>query len=260
MRNLSCSVLAFLLAILILPYHANAQSLQMGVSVDFVPVGSDFNGTDIVVFGSIEDVDTAQLLDHDYHVVVTVQGANEDVIIRKKDRTFGIWINRSSQAYSKIPSFYSVISDTPLSEIADVSVLKKNQVGIDNLLVKPQSQGDLAFLLEAGGYSDALRRVREGNGLFSEFDRKLDQLSPTLFRARVYLPPNVPIGQHAVIAHLFRDGEYIASKESSFGVRKVGFERWMYNFAHNNSFLYGLMAVLVAIATGWIANAIFRKK
>ena len=58
---------------------ANGQSLQMGISVDIVPVGSDFNGTDIVVFGSIEDVDTAQLLQNEYFVIITVRGADEDV-------------------------------------------------------------------------------------------------------------------------------------------------------------------------------------
>ncbi|MEL6683215.1 MAG: TIGR02186 family protein, partial [Pseudomonadota bacterium] len=40
-------------------------------------------------------------------------------------------------------------------------------------------------------------------------------------------------------------------------VRKVGLERWLYNLAHENAFLYGLMSLAIAIAAGWGASAAF---
>ena len=40
-------------------------------------------------------------------------------------------------------------------------------------------------------------------------------------------------------------------------VRKLGFERVVAEFAENQSFMYGLLAVVVSVAMGWIAGRLF---
>jgi hypothetical protein len=37
----------------------------------------------------------------------------------------------------------------------------------------------------------------------------------------------------------------------------VGLERWLYNLAHNQSLIYALMSLSIAIGAGWGASAIF---
>ncbi|MDP5358845.1 MAG: TIGR02186 family protein, partial [Paracoccaceae bacterium] len=56
---------------------------------------------------------------------------------------------------------------------------------------------------------------------------------------------------------LTRDGKVIDEYITTIPVRKVGLERWLYNLAHENAFLYGLMSISIAIAAGWGASAIF---
>ena len=175
-----------------------SESLQMGVSVDVVPVGSDFDGTDIVIFGSIEGAEQAALYRGEYDVVVRVTGEQEDVVIRQKERVAGIWVNTNSRVFVDVPSFYSTLSRNPLNDIADRPTLRSLGLGIKNLMTRPESQGDLAFVLKAGEFSDALQRIRLDQGLYTENPENLKQLSPSLFRARLYLPPNVPIGTHSV--------------------------------------------------------------
>jgi hypothetical protein len=34
----------------------------------------------------------------------------------------------------------------------------------------------------------------------------------------------------------------------------------IYNFAHDYSALYGIFAILFAVASGWLAAAVFRRK
>ena len=236
-----------------------AASLQMGVSVDVVPVGSDFNGADIVIFGSIEGAAQDPLYRGEYSVVIKIVGAPETLVIRQKERIAGIWVNNKSENYENVPSYYSVVASRPLSEVAPAGTLKMIGLGIDNLGAIPQQFDEPVFKLQPGEFSDALRRIRRENGLFAEDPKALENLSPTLFRATVSLPANVPIGEHTVTSYLFRDGILLASNENSFRIEKVGFERWIYNLAHEQSLIYGLMAVLMAIFTGWFANVIFRK-
>ncbi|MEM7214942.1 MAG: TIGR02186 family protein [Pseudomonadota bacterium] len=235
------------------------EKLQMGISVDLVPVSSGFAGQDIVIFGSIENADQAQLYRGEYDVVIEVIGEMEDAIVRKKDWIGGIWVNASSRDYTDVPSYYSVLSRNKLGDVSDLSILNSMGIGIDNLKAKPVDRGNIEEFLTQGEFSSALRRIRIEENLFSEDPTALEQLSPSLFRATLSLPPNVPIGVHKVRAHLFKDGKKLDEIENSFQIRKVGFERWMYDFAHEQSLLYGIMCVLLAIFTGWAANAMFRK-
>lgn len=239
--------------------QAHAAAIQMGVSVDEIPVGSDFDGTDIVVFGSIEGVAIDALNRGEYDVIVKVTSGQEDIVVRQKERTLGIWVNNQSERFQSIPIFYATASAKPLGEIAGVEALSRSGIGIDNLGSPLAAEEGFKFLIKEGKFADALRRIKENKGLYVEDSNALTQLSPSLFRARVQLPPNVPIGTHEVTAYLFRDGNQLSSKTVNFSIGKVGFERWIYNLAHEQGLLYGIMAVLVAIFTGWSANAIFRK-
>ncbi|MEM7069882.1 MAG: TIGR02186 family protein [Pseudomonadota bacterium] len=250
--------LLMLQAILFASASFAQEKLQMGVSVDMVPVDSSFNGQDIVIFGSIESADQPALYRGEYDVVVEVIGAIEEAIVRKKQRIGGIWINAAAREYGGVPSYYSVLSRNELKSVSDASVLNSMALGIDNLKARQVDQTIEEFLTQ-GEFSRALRRIRIEEGLFSESPQALEQLSPSLFRATLSLPPNVPIGVHTVKAYLFKDGKLLDEIENSFEIRKVGFERWMYDLAHEQSLLYGIMCVLLAIFTGWSANAIFRK-
>ena len=251
--------IVIVLSVLLSSEIARSESLQMGVSVDNIPVESDFDGTELVIFGSIEGYEQAPLYRGEYDVVITVEGAREDILVRRKERVFGIWINNDAREYKEVPSFYSVLSRNPLDDIADKKTLQEVGIGVDNLRVYYDPDHPFIFESESGVFSGALRRVRRQKDLFAENVQGLEQLSPSLFRATVYLPPNVPIGQHKVTSYLFRDGKLLATNESGFRIQKAGLERFLYNLAHENSFLYGIMAVLIAIATGWTANLLFRK-
>ena len=52
-------------------------------------------------------------------------------------------------------------------------------------------------------------------------------------------------------------GRVVASAVARVEVRKVGFERLVAEFADNNGFLYGLLAVLVSVGMGFIAGRLF---
>lgn len=258
MKSLFAAVLMTFQFLAFLPAAAE-ESLQLGVSVDYVPVGSDFDGRDIVIFGSIENAEQAALYRGEYDVVIEIIGALEEVIVRKKERRVGIWINAKAREYVDVPSYYAVLSRNPLRDISNPLALRDMGIGVENIKARPASQTSVQQFLTTSSFSQALRRVRISEGLFSESPDGLKQLSPSLFRATLDLPPNVPIGEHTVRAHLFRGGQKLAEIQSRFEIRKVGFERWIYDLAHEQSLLYGIMAVFIAIFTGWAANAVFRK-
>lgn len=255
----SVRIISFLSCFLVTILPSSSEELQIGVSVDTVPVDSSFSGMRIFVFGSIDKADALDLVASNYSIVVAVTGPRGDLVVRKKERTFGIWTNAHARTYSQVPGYYAVVSGRPLGEVADDQLLKDARLGIANIDYNLKSSGAETFILPEPDFSSALRRIRLDEELFSEKSGKVDYLGKSLFRARIELPANVPIGKHIATTYLFRDNQLLDQKSVNFDVRKVGFERWLYNLAYEQSLLYGLMAVLLAILTGWSANLVLRK-
>jgi uncharacterized protein (TIGR02186 family) len=77
----------------------------------------------------------------------------------------------------------------------------------------------------------------------------------TLFRTDVLLPANLTEGDYRVRLFLLRDGRVVDSQERVIGVRKAGVERFLYNLAHEQSLLYGVISLLMAVVAGWAASA-----
>ena len=241
------------------PRAALAEDLQIGLSSESVSITSNFDGENIVVFGSIEDGNEDDLTNARYDIVVALVGPLEDVVVRRKDKKFGIWINGASTGYTKVPSFYSLASNRPLPDIAAPALLSRLELGFDNLLLAhPKDIGGQLGLTDPN-FRSALSRLKASQSRSLARPTGVKFLSKTLFRARLAVPANVPIGRHTARAYLFKRGEFLLKKSARLAVRKTGFEQYTYNFAHKHGLLYGLMAVLVAMATGWLASVIFRK-
>jgi uncharacterized protein (TIGR02186 family) len=84
-------------------------------------------------------------------------------------------------------------------------------------------------------------------------------LTPTVFRAAIPLPSNVPTGSYPIDVKLFAGGEMIARTSSALEVIKVGFEQYVADAARDHGLLYGLATSLMALLTGWLASVVFRR-
>lgn len=234
---------------------AQAARLEIGLSESRIGITSSFDGTRITVFGTIEEADAAVLEREGYDVVVTLTGPAREVTVRRKQRIAGIWVNGASQSFASVPLSYAMASTRALESIGN-DKLGLLQIGIPNLAFAPR--GVVAGPEERADFARSLKRLKRQRGLYAE-DTNVEFLSPTLFRATLPVPANVPIGEHRAQAFLFSDGRYIGAATDALRVEKTGFEQLTYDLAHSHGLLYGLVAVLVAILTGWLASVIFRR-
>jgi uncharacterized protein (TIGR02186 family) len=234
---------------------ACADDLVAGLSQDIIQITSNYTGTDIVAFGAIENMNVmtaAGPLD----VVVAVRGPNTDMTVRKKERVAGIWLNNHGVVMRGMPSFYYVASTRPLSAIAPENTLKRYELGLD--MLTPQSTSARTPEI-AEPYRQALVRHKLIEGLYNENAGGVEFLSPTLFRARVPVPADVPRGQYNVQVYLFRDGNVVSAQSTPLYVDQTGLERRLFNFAHDAPFAYGLSTVLMAGLLGWLSSTAFRR-
>ncbi len=78
-----------------------------------------------------------------------------------------------------------------------------------------------------------------------------------LYKVRLSLPSNVPAGTYVAETFAISKGRVVASASSSVQVRKLGFEGAVARFADEQSFWYGLLAVAISLAMGWLAGRLF---
>jgi uncharacterized protein (TIGR02186 family) len=253
-------LLAGFLSLILISCAVQAQEktdVQIGLSSETVEITSNFDGTDIVVFGSIENGNRALLESGGYDIVVALFGPREEVVVRRKERKLGIWINGDSVRFEDVPSSYSVATTRSLSLIAPPEDIRILQLGLKNINVVAQDHNTTEAELET--FRDSLGRLKVAQDLFLERIGGVEFLSPTLFKAKLAVPANVPIGKHTAHAFLFRQGEFLNAQFAEMRVQKIGFEQFTYDLAHKNGLLYGIIAVLVAVATGWLASVVFGK-
>ena len=71
-------------------------------------------------------------------------------------------------------------------------------------------------------FRQAFLRLKQEHRLYVERESAVTFLTPTLFRADVPMPPNVPFGIYEVDVKLFADGALVAQSTSALEVIKVG--------------------------------------
>lgn len=234
---------------------AAAQRLVASTSDPEVSVDSTFSGDTITLFGAIEpDLDGTPPPPGAYDIVITVQGPLADRVARRKEPTLGVWLNRQQVLFEKFPTFYWIVASAPPDQIADAETLESEGLTFESQT--RQSGGDDSLAREFGA---ELVRLMQARGLFGEADRGVQFLSSRFYSARIDLPAFVPNGNFLARTLLFRDGEIVARRSDRFTVRTAGIERFVVDAARNQSLLYGLVCVLLALGTGWLGGFAFRR-
>jgi uncharacterized protein (TIGR02186 family) len=240
---------ALVAACLLVPAGApNAGTLVADLSRHLVAISTGFAGTDVLLFGATEGKGD---------VVVIVRGPDRPVVVHRKSRVLGVWVNTAQMTFNRVPSFYAIASSRPLAEVAPSTVLARHQMGLDNLrleLTWAKASANVAQKWRAG-----LIRNHEAQGLYRGEVGRVIFLGNRLFRAGIHLPANVHTGTYQVEVFHLQGGRVISAQTTPLQVSKVGAQAEVYDFAHQNSALYGMIAILVALVAGWAAHLAFRK-
>lgn len=245
---------AALLSLLLATAALADESIVSGLSQNRVSITADFVGSEILVYGAVKR-DAPAPDGSPLEVIVTVEGPATPLTVRRKERVAGIWINNASVRVDSAPSFFAVATTGPLSHIlSDTENLRFN-ITIERVI---RAVGITAEAEKAGEFLLALLRVRTQEDRYRILEGRVELTEDTLFRTDVELPANLIEGEYKVRIFLLRDQKVVAHQERVVGVRKVGLERFIFNLAHQQPLIYGLVSLVLAALAGWGASAAFR--
>src|SRR3954465_572444 len=209
---------------------ARAERLIVSVSNHRVTVTPNYAGEELVLFGSVEKDDKTPAGRGNYDLVLTVSGPRADMVTRRKERRFGIWVNNDYRQFLKVPTYLAIFSDRPFEAIAPPEVQRRQQLGLNNVLLTQRVGPDYADVVPDDAFRSAFVRLRSQHGLYREAT-SVTFLTPTLFRTGIPLPGEVPIGTYDVDIKLFADGAVVTRTDTAFEIVKVGFEQFVANTA-----------------------------
>lgn len=237
------------------------ESVEADVSTRSVAITSNFLGTEIIVFGTVENSRQPSAESGIYDVVVVVEGTPAPATVRRKANVGGLWINTRAIRFATFPSYYAIASTRPVDEIADHAVLDKNEIGFGHIRMVPSGGSRVSETnpLEVAAFRDAVIRLKQHDRLYVTADYGVTFIGRSLFRSTITLPPNVPVGPLTARVYLLKDGQMLSTYTSKVTLERAGLERFLHDTAFTRPLLYGPVVILFAVLAGLAASFAFRR-
>nr|WP_087573060.1 TIGR02186 family protein [Sphingomonas sp. CDS-1] len=240
---------------LLLLCAADEPMLVPDVSQRDVEIQYSFTGADLLLFGAIVYPD-GRRPKKPADIMVVLKGPDQSITMREKQKVAGIWVNADSARFRSAPSFYAIASSRSINKVVDERTAAIYEMGVDKLQLSPSSLNDSA---ELDRFQKGLIDLRERAGLYVEQQGTVEITDGVLYRARLPLSARVIVGDYTAETFLVQDGRVVAAAVRDITIRKSGFERFMAVAAEQWPFVYGLVAMMLAVSMGWAAGAIAKR-
>lgn len=235
--------------------QVNQETIQIIVTTNTITVDANFDGRDLYIAGVLENIDPLYSRQNRYDIIVSLEGQARSVVMREKKRNAGVWINTDSLVFKNVPLFYSMVTTREMDDITSVEDYKRLGLGVSYLSLQTDEQNQEKIQT----FRDELIKSQKAKKLYYEEVGGVRFGSGVLFTAHFRLPANTPVGRYQARAYLFRDGQFIDSATTNLEIVKAHITYTIFHAAHKHSFLYGIVAVIVAMSTGFLCRLIFRK-
>lgn len=249
-------ILLMLLILWPAPLLAVEPKLVPDVSQRKIQIQSGFTGERLLLFGAII-YPRGIVPDDQIDVAIILRGPSQAITLREKQQIAGIWVNADSSDFRSAPAYYAIASSRPLDKIVDAKTAAIYELGLERMQLSPS--GEIVGA-EQRRFVQGLVALNKKQGLYRQDEGSVEITDDVLYRAYLDIPSSVPVGTYVAETLLIRDGRIIVADDNvEIKIQKIGFEQFVTVIADQYSLLYGLFAVFISLALGWIAGSISRR-
>jgi uncharacterized protein (TIGR02186 family) len=238
--------LIIFLLIIFFTSKAWSNPIISAISTNQINIDTNFNGAEILLFGAKTERG---------EVIIALRGPKQKYAVTKKQKLLGVWYNGKRVVFKDAYSYYSMFSVSDHLDLEN-NLLDNLELGPNNLKFEIKDQEDKQ--LQEEFQSELINRLKKTH-LYSAGQKNIEFFDDNLFEAILKFPKNISYGVYTAEIYLIRDNKLVAFQAIPIFVNQVGDSARIRNFAYQNSFLYALMAVLIAIIAGFVANYIFSR-
>lgn len=134
-----------------------SEEIVSGLSQNRVAITANFDGSEILIYGAVKRDSPAPEDKGRMEVIVTVEGPATPLVIRRKEKIAGIWLNRDAVTIDKAPSFYAVATTGPLEEILSGTEDLRHSITLPQVI---RAVGISAEASDPQDFVESLQRIR----------------------------------------------------------------------------------------------------
>ena len=235
---------------------ASKPVLVPDVSARQIEIRYSFTGAQLLLFGAIL-YPGGRVPAKQADIAIVVKGPVQPIVVREKHKIAGIWMNADSHRFRSAPSFYAIASSKPIEQLIDDRTAAIYELGLDSLQLSP---GGGALPDKERRFEAGLLDLRKRQGLYRQNAKGVEISEGVLYRARIDIPSQVPVGTYTAETFLIDDHRVVAAATRDIEIGKSGFERYVALAARRHSFVYGLAAMLLSLGLGYAAGWAFARR
>lgn len=235
-----------MLTMLVLAASARAEAVTLQVVPPMVEISSFFHGREVTITGT---------LPAGHQAVAEVRGPTKEEQLMRKGRRGPLWMNVGEVTVSGAPSLYMVMSST-------VELLNETSPwGLQSLKKQIALTGQVQDR-ETGKFQEHFLELKKREKLYAAWPGGLKLSSAGGGRlevtGRFWLPANVKPDTYKVCLTAVKDGQAGDQQCADLAVHMVGFPALLMGMAYQHGLMYGILAVVVAIFTGFLMGYLFK--
>jgi len=208
-----------------------------------VLAGSFYDGATLHVQGTVGERS---------QVAIRLTGPLEHHHFNRRGKIGGlIWGGIEHVTFEHAPSLYGVYTSAALGAVAPPLLRERLQLGYETLAAGMEVRGTQA---DKAAMIDQLVRLKESEGLYRVAPGAVRLADADggrrAFDAAIPLPSSAAPGDIEVAVFELADGAVRGEDRVSVVLERVGMPAFLFRLAHEQSMLFGLLAVFALVATG----------
>lgn len=233
--------------VLLLSVSAANAALKVHVDKELIPIDAFYKGGSLTINGSVDS-------NSDVIVKITSPIENESFMVKAKFYHL-FWMNKDKVDIKKVNSVYMLYSSNDIDRILSDNEKSKYLLGYDAIR---QSVG-----INGGSDKDTLFsefiKVKEAGKLYSASEGNKVILIPSTkgknsFWLTVKMPYQVPIGSYNIEVYAVSNKMVIEKAFDEVKIEPVGVVSQISDMSMTHGGLYGLLAIIIALATGYMVT------
>ncbi len=232
------------------------QSSPIGIDViqpKTIRIGSFFSGKKVTV---------RAVVPFGAKVALRIIGPREDLVLMKKGRVGGLWMNVQQVHFQNLPKVYLLWTSEKQAALETGWSVKA--MGLDYLSFL---SGSLQNKDPKDGHQliNELIKLKEADSLYHIFEgtvriKPLEKGQWDQADAVLTLPSKIYPGTYSLELIAFQEGKGSLLHSSTIEVKLAGFPALISEVAHQRGLLYGILAVIIATFSGLLIGIVFTSK
>lgn len=215
------------------------------LGTDHVKLGTGFTGKSILVYGSIASGG---------EVIIKLSAPDEPVSLTHKIHIGPFWLSGKKVSITGAPAIAQILSSKPINEF--VSKANRTRWGFELASMLSQASANPSSRLE--NWRMELLKAKQASGEYSVHAGAVKIIDNRLFRARFFLPSNVPTGTSKVEVYLVRQGVVVAHQTLRLKVSE-GVGQFIVYASRHHPWVFGLVLSLIALFFGMSFSVLLSK-